>query len=113
MQQRNLNTKAFSSIEYVALTGFILAALFVFQHYIVRGLGGRVKSTGDTFGQMRQYDPRPYGVHGEGGGTLECVYLGDPDGPGRIVAGWREGSCVDHCTTDACRYACPIPVDCN
>jgi hypothetical protein len=66
--------KATSTVEYIALVTFILAALFIFRTYIIRGLSGKWKATSDTFGFGRQFDPRPFGSNGEGGGTLDCYY---------------------------------------
>ena len=63
-----------SMLEYMALLVFLLATFFVFQHYIVRGFYGSWKQAGDAFGQGRQYDPRPFGNLGSGGGTLECFF---------------------------------------
>lgn len=64
----------FSTIEYIALVLFILGAFLVFQNYLVRGFSGRWKSLGDTFSHGKQYDPRPYGARGSGGGTLDCFW---------------------------------------
>lgn len=53
-----------SLLEFVALVMFILAAFIIFQKYIVRGLSGRWKAVGDTFGEGRIYDPNK---------TVECA----------------------------------------
>src|SRR5205085_12312489 len=63
-------TKASSIVEYMTVVLFLLAALFLFQNYIVRAFSGRWRAVGDTFGSGRQYDPKSYGQ----GGTLECFY---------------------------------------
>jgi hypothetical protein len=108
--KRLLHKKASSTLEYMTLIAFILSALFVFQHYIVRAFSGRWKDVGDSFGQGKQYDPRPYGAKGDGGGTLICAY--DVDGDR-----WILGSCHRACAFDldpaACRAGCPSPVDCQ
>ncbi|MCR4337127.1 MAG: hypothetical protein NUV91_04900 [Candidatus Omnitrophica bacterium] len=75
LQNRHLSSRASSLAEYMALFLMIVAALYVIQSYVVRGISGRWKATGDTFGYGRQYDPRPYGGHGEGGGTLGCRWV--------------------------------------
>lgn len=103
MKRKQRHNGAFSLIEYMALLTFIMAALLVSQHFIFRGFVGRWKTLGDSYGQGKQYDPRPYGIHGEGGGTLECVQYNGV---------WKNGICFDACTTDPCRIACPEPPDC-
>jgi len=95
-------------MEYIALMIFIMSALVVFSDYIVRGFSGRLKSVGDIFGAERQYDPRPYGLHGEGGGTLRCVYHRD-------TGEWLEADCYDACMPNlaaGCISACSHP-DCD
>lgn len=66
--------RASTVIEYMVVIFFILAAFFIFQHYILRGLSGRWKSVGDVFGHGKQYDPRDFGEDGKGGGTFECYF---------------------------------------
>lgn len=66
--------KATSIMEYMALLLFLMAALYIFQFYVVRAISGHWKKAGDTFGGGKQYDPRAYGDHGEGKGTLECFF---------------------------------------
>jgi hypothetical protein len=61
-------------MEYMALVIFILGALLAMRVYILRSMSGKWKAAGDSFGQGRQYDPRPFGVSGEDGGTLVCRY---------------------------------------
>ena len=51
-----LNQKAQSVIEYTAILVVIMLAIFFMQHYIQRGIQGRWKSTGDSFGFERQFD---------------------------------------------------------
>lgn len=59
------NAKAQSTIEYITLFTIIILAIFAMQKYVLRGLNGRVKSSMDSFGHGRQYDPKR---------TLECEY---------------------------------------
>ena len=80
--------KASSIIEYMVVVLFILAALFVFQYYISRGLAGRWKAVGDTFGGGRQYDPKAYNQ----GGTLECFYYGNENS-----GNWIASQCYEDC----------------
>ena len=54
----HVHKKGQSVIEYVTLIIFIAVAILVIQKYIVRGISGRWKSVGDTFGFERQYDPQ-------------------------------------------------------
>ena len=61
-------------MEYMTLVVFLLGALFVFKQYIINGFSGGWKKAGDAFGHGKQYDPRPYGTCGDGGGSLECFY---------------------------------------
>jgi len=89
-------------MEYIGLLILIMSALMIFSNYIVRGFAGRLKSTGDSFGAERQYDPRPYGEHGEDGGTLRCVYHRD-------TGEWLDADCYDACMPDltpVCIVAC-------
>jgi len=68
------HNKGASTIEYATVIMFIIAALLITQKYILRSFMGRWKTAGDSFGHGRQYDPRPFGVNGEEGGTLECYW---------------------------------------
>ena len=83
--KRRKTEKATVVVEYASLVILLLAALVVMQRYIINGFLGKWKEASDAVGHGRQYDPRPFGVAGEEGGTLECYYyynqLGDnPDG---------------------------------
>ena len=69
MIRKIFSKKAVSIIEYVALLTFLMAAVFLAQKYLVRGIAGRWKEVGDTFGYGRQYDPKK---------TTECVWHEDP-----------------------------------
>ena len=104
-----------SILEYMALIVFILAVMLVMEKYVGRGLAGRWKAMGDTFGQGRQYDPRSFGVQGEGNGTLECIFdythcepgtgtLLDPD-PCVPINAWINKVCYD----EKCK--CGLPQD--
>lgn len=79
-----------SMFEFVALIMFILAALLIFQKYIVRGLTGRWKSVGDSFGQGRIYDPNK---------TIECAANAFFDGQ-EVV--WYNQICFE----EKCEYHC-------
>ncbi len=70
------------SLEYIALTTFILIALFVFQKYLVRGISGGWKRAGDAFGFGRQFDPRPP----DQGGTSKCY-------KSNLLGGWVDLEC--------------------
>lgn len=65
---------AISSVEIVTVIILMLAALLSFGGYIQRALAGRWKTTGDAYGQGRQYDPRGFGAVGENGGTEDCFF---------------------------------------
>ena len=65
---------AISAVEVATVVILMLAALLSFGGYIQRALAGRWKSTGDVYGQGRQYDPRGFGAVGENGGTMDCFF---------------------------------------
>jgi len=71
--------KAASVIEYVSLVVFVLAAFYVMEGYIIRGILGKWKQAGEVFGHGRQYDPRDFSED-ELGGTIECLYYYDVNG---------------------------------
>ncbi|MDD5004882.1 MAG: hypothetical protein PHS93_00020 [Candidatus Omnitrophica bacterium] len=48
---------AASTLEYVVLIAIIVAALMAMQFYLRRAICGSFRSTADTFGQGRQYEP--------------------------------------------------------
>jgi len=112
MLKRNPTDKAASTIEYIAVITFIIAAFLVFQRYIFRGMAGSWKAAGDTFGQGRQYDPRPFGKHGAGEGTKECFFdythckpgVRSPCGGEGLMNTWLDRQCVQ---TRGCD--CTIP----
>ncbi len=82
-------TNGQATIEFIVILTILLAGLIVFQKYIARGLYGRWKGIGDSFGQGRVFDPER---------TIECSFddiyhrfildrnrfQNDPDGEG----GW-------------------------
>ena len=49
--------RAILTVEYVILIAAIVAALLAMQFYLRRAVCGRLRSTGDAFGQGRQYEP--------------------------------------------------------
>ncbi len=57
--------KAQAALEYIVMITIIVMAIFIFQKYILRGMAGKWKTTGDSFGYGRQYDPKR---------TLECKF---------------------------------------
>ena len=75
MIKKIFSKKAVIIIEYAALIMFLLAAFWTFRSYIVRGFYGRWQAAGDAFGHGRQYDPRPFGLGGDGGGTADCMWV--------------------------------------
>ena len=72
-------------IEYVTLVVFIIGALLVVQKYLSRGISGRWKASGDSFGSGRQFDPNK---------TTECGY------DARFNTGWYDLKCYEkNCET--------------
>lgn len=49
--------RATFTIEYALLIALIVAALLAMQFYVRRAMCGRLRMTGDGFGQGRQYQP--------------------------------------------------------
>ncbi|HBR15936.1 MAG TPA: hypothetical protein DD723_10450 [Candidatus Omnitrophica bacterium] len=60
-----------SLLEYIIVIIFVSGAFVVFQTYIKRGLAGRWKAVGDSFGQGRRYDA--YNKD-DSGKTIECRF---------------------------------------
>jgi len=96
----------------MTLIVFLLSSLFVFQGYILRGYYGSWKKAGDAFGSGRQYDPRPFGNYGDGGGTLECFFdathCTSGTGPARpctLINRWISKACYDATPCD-----CTMPI---
>lgn len=67
MKKKLLDRKG-SFYEYTILIIVIIGAIILMQPYIFRGIMGRWKSIGDTFGFGRQYDP---------GSTVVTENIGD------------------------------------
>lgn len=80
-----------STIEFAALIAVILAALFLFQKYIFRGMAGRWKGVGDSLGQGRIFDPNH---------TTECEF--------HPAVGWYDRICYEN----TCRSFCGLPDEC-
>ena len=108
-----LRQRASSAIEFITLIVFIVSALFIFRNYIVRGFSGRWKGVGDSFGHGKQYDPRGFGADGEGGGTLECIYvrLRNPN-TGAEFEGWIDENCFETCDCTLDPLDPAYPTDC-
>lgn len=104
--------KGASTLEYMALIVFVLGAFLVFDKYIIRGFWGQWKKAGDAFGQGKEYDPRPFGSDGEGGGTLDCMFIYATEDPYDTNGEWVKRGCYEKCITTAgstvanCRTNC-------
>jgi hypothetical protein len=97
-QRKNFWQHAGSTIEYLALTVFILGAIVVFQKYILHAFWGQWKKAGDVFSFGKQYDPRAFGTDGDGGGTLECMFVfRDKDDPNNLSGDWVIQPGYDEC----------------
>ena len=107
-------SKGASTIEYAALFTMILVAFwFGMRVYIQRGIQGRWKATGDTFGQGRQYQPKASDAVKK---TTECFYSEE-------VMMWVGQDCSKKCDCsleeddleyvsqclDCMRVTCPCP----
>jgi uncharacterized protein (UPF0333 family) len=58
MFKQNLKSQRASfTIEYGALIVIIVLALLAMQFYLKRSMFGKLRSTGDMFGQGKQYEP--------------------------------------------------------
>ena len=101
MRKKNTR-KAAVIMEYLALLLFIVSAIYIFQFYILRGLSGGWKKAGDVFGHGKQFDPRDYGTHGDGKGTLECFYSTD-------IAQWVSTRCFEQ-GERAAGVVCLLPI---
>jgi len=81
-----------SVIEYIILIVMFLTAILVMQKQIARGMFGRWKSLGDTFGHGEQYDPAT---------TLECGrHVPRVSASGQTSWGneiWYERKCFECC----------------
>lgn len=73
--------QGFSTIEYLIVLTIIVGTMFVFKDYIVRGISGRWKSTGDQFGYGRQFHPTD---------TVECNFDYE------FGQGWYDVTCFEN-----------------
>jgi len=84
--KRKKKTKGQSVVEYMAMTVFILAAFIIIQKYVARGLTGRWKATGDSFGQGSLYDQT----------SIECAFF-------PVTNSWYNVDCYEaHCIDGKC-----------
>jgi len=58
MMNKKTGNKGAFSLEYAILLVILIAALVSISVYVKRGICGRFKQAGDTFGYGRQYPPR-------------------------------------------------------
>ncbi len=82
------------AIEYAALVTMLLFAFWIgLRGYIQRGMQGRWKAAGDTFGQGKQYEPLGTNAVGR---TSECFYsdLINPS-TGARVREWVDLACFE------------------
>ncbi len=61
-QKRQKNGCGVSTVEYMILLVFCLAALVLMSGPVQRAIQGRWKATADTFGQGRQFEPSSGGA---------------------------------------------------
>ncbi len=81
--------RAFAMLEYVMLLLILAIALVSFRGYIQRALQGQYRKTGESFGFLRQYNPR---------NSLDCVF--DPG-----VGVWYSSACFNNkILADKCAY---------
>src|SRR3990167_3698250 len=73
--------RAASIVEYIMVVVVILTAALMMQRYLLRGFAGMWKSTADSFGQERQFDPEH---------TTECSF--DTD-----MNIWYDQGCNEQC----------------
>lgn len=91
--------KAAATVEYIALIIFVIGALVFFSRYILRGIWGKWRQTGDAFSHGRQYDPRGFGDKGKGGGTLECMFV---YGDNNLIDCDFSGTCISESCYNTC-----------
>ncbi len=92
-------TRGQSTMEYIAVLMFILAAFLIFQKYLTRGISGRWKSVGDAIGQGRIYSIN----------STECAFdIFDPS-----KDRWYEVSCFDQFCYDSCYVAAMNVAGCS
>ena len=112
-EKSNVMKRSAATIEFMALIVFLLAALLVFQKYILQGFWGQWKKAGDIFGQGRQYDPRPFGIGGDEGGTLECMYVYDDPSDPESSGDWVLQPCYDECMADSANSKADCVITCG
>ena len=61
----NHHKRGTSAIEYVVMIIIIIGAMLLIQKYLLRGIAGKWRDVGDTWGYGRQFDPKK---------TTECLY---------------------------------------
>src|SRR3990172_1381926 len=104
MLRRKKQSIGQSLLEYIIVIIFVSGAFVVFQTYIKRGLAGRWKAVGDSFGQGRRYDA--YNKD-DSGKTTECRFDFAYNNKWYDVDCYREKKC--DCFTinrsdDKCKY---------
>ena len=80
MMKMFIKNRGVSTVEYMLVIAFILAAFAFFQKYIFRGISGKLHGVGDSYGYGRQYDPKR---------TIECLY------DSRFFNVWYDGVCAE------------------
>jgi hypothetical protein len=93
--------KGQSVIEYAGMIALLLAAMFVFQKYVGRGLAGRWKASGEAWIYGRQYDPEK---------TVSCLgfhYKGKKLTDGELFFGsekyiWFDEACFEEKCLETC-----------
>ena len=73
--------KGVHTTEYILVIVVVLGAFVAFQKYIFRGIAGKWRGVGDSYGFGRQYDPKH---------TIECQYE-EALTPGK----WYDVQCLD------------------
>jgi len=89
-------------LEYVILIIIVFGIFLSFQKYLIRGVSGRLKVTGDGLAQGRLYDPHT---------TVECHYDFEHTNQ------WYDAKCYDeHCwkqclTIQKFKHQCPTCIN--
>lgn len=85
------NRRAQSPMEYMGIIALLLAALFLFQRYLVQGFLGRWRGTGETWSHGRQFEPDL---------TTRCAYYEGRQLTNVNVKIWYDADCFDrNCKT--------------
>lgn len=66
--------------EYIMVIMMVLGAFVFFQEYIFRGISGKFRGVGDSYGYGRQYDPNR---------TIECHF------DSRFTNSWYDAVCAE------------------